>query len=67
MKSELSTRLIVWVGVPAALIFSLLVALSAWRSYEQVELNAERTARAVARQHASMIESFLRGESGSRK
>ncbi len=60
MKSQLSTRLIVWVGVPAALIFSLLVALSAWRSYEQVELNAERTARAVARQHASMIESFLR-------
>ena len=36
MKGTLSTRLIVWVGVPAALLFALVVGFGTARSYQQV-------------------------------
>ena len=36
MKATLSTRLIVWVGVPAALLFAVVVWIASRRSFERV-------------------------------
>jgi sigma-B regulation protein RsbU (phosphoserine phosphatase) len=60
LKGTLSTRLIVWVGVPAALLFALVVGFGTARSYQQVAKNAERSSRALAKAHASKIEVLLR-------
>lgn len=60
MKGALSTRLIVWVGVPAALLFALVVGFGAARSYQQVAKNAERSSRALAQAHAAKLEVLLR-------
>ena len=60
MKGTLSTRLIVWVGVPAALLFALVVGYGTLRSYQQVAKNAERSSRALAQAHAAKLEVLLR-------
>ncbi|MEO7319364.1 MAG: SpoIIE family protein phosphatase [Chthoniobacteraceae bacterium] len=60
MKGTLSTRLIVWVGVPAALLFALVVGFGTLRSYQQVAKNAERSSRALAQAHAAKLDVLLR-------
>lgn len=60
MKGTLSTRLIVWVGVPAAALFALVVSFGTLRSYQQVAKNAERSSRALAQAHAAKLEVLLR-------
>jgi len=60
LKGPLSTRLFVWVGVPAALLFALVVAISAQRSFDQVLLQAKVNAEETASSHAARIETLLR-------
>ena len=60
MKGTLSARLIVWVGVPAALLFALVLGVSAQRSFEQVLRQARVNAEQTASSHASRIETLLR-------
>lgn len=60
VKGSLSKRLIIWVGVPAAVLFALVVGAGATRSYQQVAKNAERSSRALAQEHAAKIEAMLR-------
>ena len=60
MKGTLSARLIVWVGVPAALLFALVLGISAQRSFEQVLRQARVNAEQTASSHASRIETLLR-------
>ena len=60
MKGTLSARLIVWVGVPAALLFALVVAVSALRSFDQVLQQAKANAEETAFSHTARIESLLR-------
>jgi len=60
LKGSLSTRLIIWVGVPAALLFALVVTVSALRSYTQVSENGARSSRAIARHRVARLETVLR-------
>lgn len=60
MNGTLSARLIVWVGVPAALLFALVLGVSAKRSFEQVLVQAKVNAEEMAASHAARIESYLR-------
>src|SRR5688572_17354261 len=60
LKGTLSTRLIIWVGVPAALLFALVLTISAKRSFELVLAQAKINAEEMSASHASRIETFLR-------
>ncbi len=56
MKRDLSTRLIVQVGVPAALLFLLVIVAAAQRSFRYVVEQTERSSRALARHAAARLE-----------
>jgi len=60
MKATLSTRLIVWVGVPAALLFATVLWLSALRSTQRVVAETESRARATARFYAARLDGQLK-------
>jgi phosphoserine phosphatase RsbU/P len=60
LKRTLSARLIVWVGVPAAILFALVVAISAERSFDQVLKQAKANAEETATSYAARIETLLR-------
>jgi phosphoserine phosphatase RsbU/P len=60
LKGTLSARLIVWVGVPAAILFALVVGVSAFRSFDQVLKQAKANAEETATSHAARIETLLR-------
>jgi sigma-B regulation protein RsbU (phosphoserine phosphatase) len=60
LKGTLSARLIVWVGVPAALLFALVLAISAERSFDLVLKQAKANAEETAASHAARIETLLR-------
>ena len=60
MKATLSTRLIIWVGVPAALLFAGVLGLSSARSLQRVVEETESRARTTARFHAARLEGQLR-------
>lgn len=60
MKATLSTRLIVWVGVPAALLFAGVLGLSSFRSLQRVVAETESRARTTARLHAARLNGQLK-------
>ncbi len=60
MKGTLSARLIVWVGVPAALLFAVVIALASARSFRRLAEEAKARAQTLARQHAAELEAVLR-------
>jgi sigma-B regulation protein RsbU (phosphoserine phosphatase) len=59
MKGNLSKRLIVWIGVPAALLFALVVWSASKRSLQRVIEQTETSSRVTARYHAARLESVL--------
>jgi sigma-B regulation protein RsbU (phosphoserine phosphatase) len=59
MNVHLSTRLIVRVGIPGALLFLAVMWLAAQRSYRRVLEQTERTTRVVARQYAARLNTVL--------
>jgi len=59
MNVSLSTRLIVRAGIPAALLFVLVMWLASQRSFRRVLEQTERSSRLAARQHAAQINSVL--------
>jgi len=60
LKGTLSARLILWVGLPAALVFAAVVAIASLRSFRRVSEQAQARAQAMARQHAATVEGILR-------
>jgi sigma-B regulation protein RsbU (phosphoserine phosphatase) len=59
MKVKLSTRLGLWVGLPAAALFAAVLYFSSQRSVRRVIGETERTARATARYHAARLDGQL--------
>jgi len=59
MKVTLSSRLITWVGVPAALVLGLVVWNASRRSFDRVAAQTEQLSRLMARSHASELETEL--------
>ncbi len=59
MKATLATRLVVWVGVPAALLFAAILWFSSQRSVRHVIAETESKARAMARSAAEEINGRL--------
>ncbi len=59
MTAPLATRLAVWVGVPAALLFAAILWFSSQRSVRRVLAETESKARQTARYHAERINSRL--------
>ncbi|HEX8297404.1 MAG TPA: SpoIIE family protein phosphatase [Chthoniobacteraceae bacterium] len=59
MNAKLSTRLIVWVGVPGAVLFAGVLWFSSLRSVRRVVAETESTARATARFHAAHLQGRL--------
>jgi phosphoserine phosphatase RsbU/P len=60
VKGTLSARLIVWVGVPATLLFAVVITLASVRSSRRLAEEAKARAQTVARQHAAELEGVLR-------
>ena len=60
MKATLARRLVIWIGVPAALLFAALLWFSSQRSVRRVVAATEATARATARFQAARIDGRLR-------
>jgi len=59
MKVTLSTRLITWVGIPAALVLGLVVWGASRRSFTRVAAQTEELSRLMARSSAAKIETEL--------
>ena len=59
MKATLSTRLIVWVGVPAALVLGFVVWNASRRSFDRVAAQTEERSRLMARSFAAELENNL--------
>ena len=59
MKVTLSTRLITWVGVPAALVLGFVVWSASRRSFDRVAAQTEQLSRLMARSYAAEIETAL--------
>lgn len=59
MKATLSTRLIVWVGVPATLLFASVIWSASGRSLDRVAAQTEMLSRSMARRDAAELESKL--------
>src|SRR3954453_6247474 len=59
MKATLSTRLIVWVGVPAALVLGAVVWNASRRSFDRVAAQTEELSRLMARSYAAELENGL--------
>jgi phosphoserine phosphatase RsbU/P len=60
LKATLSARLILWVGVPAVLLFTVVIAIAADRSFQRVAAETKARAQATARHHAAEMEKVLR-------
>ena len=56
MKATLSTRLIVWVGVPATVLFAVVVWSASRRSFDRVAAQTEAAARFMAKTYAREID-----------
>ena len=56
MKATLSTRLIVWVGVPAAVLFAVVVWSASRRSFDRVAAQTEASAKSMAKTCAEQVE-----------
>jgi len=59
MKATLSTRLIVWVGVPAAVVLGVVVWNASRRSFDRVAAQTEELSRLMARTYAAELEDSL--------
>lgn len=59
MKTNLSRRLTLWVGVPALLLFGGVVWLASHRSYNRLVEETEKYTRTLAQAHAAQIERRL--------
>jgi len=59
MKVTLSTRLITWVGIPAALVLGFVVWNASRRSFDRVAAQAEQLSRLTARSYAAELETAL--------
>jgi len=59
MKVTLSTRLITWVGIPAALVLGFVVWSASHRSFERVAAQTEDLSRSIAHSHAAELETVL--------
>ncbi|RYD78153.1 MAG: hypothetical protein EOP84_14650, partial [Verrucomicrobiaceae bacterium] len=59
VKVKLSTRLIIWVGIPAALLFGGVVWIASQRSFESVLEQAGQYTRGLARLHAERLDRSL--------
>jgi sigma-B regulation protein RsbU (phosphoserine phosphatase) len=59
MKVTLSTRLITWVGVPAALMLGFVVWSASRRSFDRVAAQTEALSRLMARSYAAELETAL--------
>ena len=59
MKAKLSTRLGLWVGLPAAALFAAVFYFSSQRSVRRVIAETEVGARATARYHAARLDGQL--------
>lgn len=59
MRSTLAARLILWIGLPAMLLFVLVVAISSSRSREHVMRETEMSTRNLALYHAERIDNTL--------
>lgn len=59
MNAQLSTRLIVRVGVPAALLFAVILAIAAQRSFHRLLEETEHSSRLMARREAGQFETVL--------
>ncbi len=60
MKGTLSARLIVWVGLPAALLFAAVVTSASLRSFRRFSEETQARAQVAARHHAAELEAMLR-------
>jgi sigma-B regulation protein RsbU (phosphoserine phosphatase) len=59
MNVTLSTRLITWVGIPAALVLGAVVWNASRRSYDRVAAQTEQLSRLMARSYAASLETKL--------
>jgi sigma-B regulation protein RsbU (phosphoserine phosphatase) len=59
MKVTLSTRLITWVGIPAALVLGFVVWNASRRSFDRVAAQTEQLSRLSARTYAGELETAL--------
>ncbi len=59
MKVKLSTRLIIWVGLPAALLFGGVVWIASQHSFESVLEQSGQYTRGLARLHAERLDRSL--------
>src|SRR5258708_5245940 len=59
MRTTLSTRLIVWGGGPATLLFAIVIWSASRRSFDRVAEQTEASSRLMARYYAAAIESRL--------
>ncbi|HSI13797.1 MAG TPA: SpoIIE family protein phosphatase [Chthoniobacter sp.] len=59
MKGTFSTRLITWVGIPAALVLGFVVWNASRRSFDRVSAQTEQLSRLTARSYAAELETAL--------
>jgi len=59
LKQTLSARLIIWAGVPAALLFAGVVFFAAWHGFRRAQEVTESRAQDMAHLHASMMDGVL--------
>ncbi len=59
MTRSLATRLVVRVGVPAALLFALIIAIAAHRGFRRLLVETEASSRLMARREAGRFEAEL--------
>lgn len=60
MKGTLSARLIVWVGLPAVLLFAAVITIASLRSFRRFSEETQARAQVAARHHAAELEANLR-------
>jgi len=60
LNQTLSTRLILWVGLPAILLFAAVVASASLRSFRRLSEETQARAQIAARHHAAELETILR-------
>jgi sigma-B regulation protein RsbU (phosphoserine phosphatase) len=60
LKGTLSARLILWVGLPAMLVFAAVITSASLRSYRRLSEETQARAQVTARHHAAELEAILR-------
>lgn len=60
LKGTLSARLILWVGLPATLLFAAVITMASLRSFRRLSDETQAKAQVTARYHAAELETILR-------